>query len=174
MKRLLTASLAVLLFLANCQKKEEPKIQPLLPSGPIQTQNEIVQLREAVRQDPKNVNAWTGLGNILMDASRFQEAIGAYQKALELDPKNVDIRVDMGTCYKNIGNPDKAVEEYRKALAIDPRHLNAHRNLAVVLASDLGEKKQATKEFEEYLRLSPNAPDADQIRQEIARLKAAK
>jgi tetratricopeptide (TPR) repeat protein len=85
----------------------------------------------------------------------------------------VDVRVDMGTCYRNTGRPDRAVEEYRKALAINPRHLNAHRNLGVVLAFDLGDKKQAIKAFEEYLRLSPNAPDADQLRQEIARLKAA-
>jgi len=174
MKRLLIPFLVAFLFLGGCQKKEEPKQQPPLPSGPIQIQSEIGQFQDAVRENPKSVGAWMGLGNILMDASRFQEAIGAYQKALELDPKNVDVRVDMGTCYRNIGKPDKAVEEYRKALAIDPRHLNAHRNLAVVLASDLGEKKQATKEFEEYLRLSPNAPDAGQIRQEIARLKAAK
>ncbi len=174
MKKLFIACLAAFLFLANCQKKEEPKVQTPLPSGPIQTQNEIGLLQEAVRQDPKNVNAWMNLGNILMDTSRFQEAIDAYQKALELDPKNVDVMVDMGTCYKNIGKPDRAAEEFRKAIKINPGHLYAHRNLGVVLANDIGDKKQAIKEFEEYLRLSPNTPDAQRIRQEVVRLKASK
>jgi tetratricopeptide (TPR) repeat protein len=109
-----------------------------------------------------------------MDTSRFHEAIDAYQKVLELDPKNVDVIVDMGTCYRGIKRSDRAAEEYRKAIAINPRHLNAHRNLGTVLLFDLGNKKQGIKELEEYLRLSPNTPDANQIRQEIARMKAAK
>jgi cytochrome c-type biogenesis protein CcmH/NrfG len=174
MKKLFVACLAAFLFLANCQKKEEPKVQTPQPSGPIQAQNEIGLLQEAVRQDPKNVNAWITLGNILMDNSRFQEAIDAYQKALKLDPRNADVMVDMGTCYKNIGKPDRAAEEFRKAIKINPNHLYAHRNLGVVLANDIGDKKQAIKEFEEYLRLSPNTPDTQRIRQEVVRLKASK
>jgi tetratricopeptide (TPR) repeat protein len=174
MKRFLALCLLALLFLANCQKKEEPKVQTPLPPEAIQTQNQIIFLQNAVMQNPKDIVAWIELGNILMDTSRFQEAINAYQKALELDPKNVDVMVDMGSCYRGIGKPDIAVEEYRKALAINPRHLYAHRNLGTVLSFDLGNKKQGIKELEEYLRLSPNTPDADRIRQELARLKAAK
>jgi cytochrome c-type biogenesis protein CcmH/NrfG len=174
MKRFLASCLLAFLFLANCQKKEEPKVQTPLPSGPAQAQNETELLQGIVRQDPKNLRAWIELGNMLMDTSRFQEAINAYQKALELDPKNVDVMVDMGTCYRGIGRSDMAAEEYRKALAIDPRHPYAHRNLGTVLLFDLGDKKQGIKELEKYLSLSPNTPDTDRIRQELARLKAAK
>jgi tetratricopeptide (TPR) repeat protein len=174
MKRFLASCLLALLFLANCQKKEEAKVQTPLPPGAVQAQNEITLLQGIVKQDPKNLSAWIELGNVLMDSSRFQEAINAYQMALELDPKNVDVMVDMGSCYRGIGRPDMAVAEYRKALAINPRHLYAHRNLGTVLSFDLGNKKQGIKELEEYLRLSPNTPDANKIRQELARLKAAK
>jgi cytochrome c-type biogenesis protein CcmH/NrfG len=173
MKKIFIACITFLLLFSNCQKKEEPKVQPQFPAGPVQGQNEIPLLQDLVRKDPKNVSAWIKLGNVLMDTYRFNEAIAAYQNALELDPKNVDVRVDMATCYRNIGNPQKAVEEFRKAITINPDHLNAHRNLGVVLAFDLGDKKQAAKEWEEYLRLAPNAPDANQLRQEIAKLKAS-
>jgi len=172
MKGLFIACLASLLFLATCQKKEEPTVQTPFPAGSIYVQNEIKLLQDVVRQDPENLNAWIKLGNILMDTSRFHEAIDAYQKALELDKNNVDVMVDMGTCYRRIGRPDRAVEEYRKAIAINPRHLYAHRNLGVVFAFDLGNKEEAIKEFEEYLGLSPNAPDARQIKQTLASLKA--
>jgi len=171
MKKILTLCLVTFLFLFNCQRKEEPRVQAPLP-GSIQTQNEINLLQDLVRKYPNDVSIWIKLGNMLMDTYRFQEAIDAYQKALELDPKNVDVRVDMGTCYRNIGKPDKAVEEYKKAITINPRHVNAHRNLGVVLAFDLGEKEQAIKEFEEYLKVSPNAPDTQNIRQIITQLKA--
>jgi len=171
MKRIFIVCLVSLLLFANCQKKEEPKVQTPYPAGPVHGEGEITLLQERVKQNPKDVSAWIELGNVFMDTSRFLEAIAAYQKALELDPKNVDVRVDMGTCYRNIGEAVRAAQEYRKAIAINPTHLKAHRNLGVVLAFDLRDKKQAIKEFEEYLRLSPNAPDAYRVKQEIVRLK---
>jgi tetratricopeptide (TPR) repeat protein len=163
------------LIIAGCQKqKEEPKAMPQLPSGPIMAQDTLKLAQEAVKADPKNLNAWIQLGNMTMDMSRFNEAIDAYQKALELDPKNVDVRVDMGTCYKNIGKPDVAVKEYRKALEINPNHPYGHMNLAVVLSGDLKNRAEAIKEFEKYLQVAPNAPNAEQVRQEIQKLKAAR
>jgi tetratricopeptide (TPR) repeat protein len=173
MKKILITLFISFLFLSNCQKKEEPKFQNPSSAGPIVAQNEILRLQELVRQSPGNLNAWIELGNILMDASRFQEAIDAYQKALEMDKKDVNVRVDMGSCYRNIGRSDRAVEEYRKAIAINPSHLNAHRNLGIVLAFDLKNNKEAIKELEEYLRLAPSAPDAEKMRQLIAKLKVS-
>lgn len=173
MKKIFVFMLLVLIV-SSCQKKEQPTPQSQFPAGPIQAQGDIPRLQDAVKTDPKNVNAWIQLGNVMMDTARFNEALEAYQKALDLDPKNVDVRVDLGTCYRNIGKPDIAVKEYRKALEMNPSHLNGQRNLAIVLDFDLKDNKQALKEFEKYLALAPNAPDAAQIRQEIQKLRAAK
>ncbi len=163
---------SLILVMAACQQKEEPKSQ--ISALPLQTQDALKRAQEAVKNDPANVNAWIQLGNISMDTSRFNEAIDAYQKALSIDPRNVDVRVDMGTCYRNSGKPDVAVKEYKKALEIDPNHPNGHRNLAVVLAYDLKDNLQAVREFERYVQLVPNARDAENVRQEIQRLKASK
>ena len=173
MERLLVVCIAFLFLLTGCQKKEESKMRTLSPADAERVQNQILQLQEIVRQNPRNLSAWIHLGDISMDSSRFYEAIDAYQKALALDEKNVNIRVDLGTCYRSIGKPDKAAEEYRKAIAINPNHINAHRNLGIVLAFDLNDRKGAIRELEEYLRLSPQAPDAAQIGQLIKKLKAA-
>jgi cytochrome c-type biogenesis protein CcmH/NrfG len=172
MKKILVA-MAVVLLITSCQRKEEPKARYQFPTGPVQTQDDIKLLEDFVKKEPGNVNAWIRLGNTLMDNRRFAEAADAYQKALAIEPKNVDVRVDLGTCYRNIGKPDIAVTEYKKALEIDPRHLNGHRNLGVVLADDLHDKAQAIKEFEKVLELSPNEPDAVQIRQKVQQLKEA-
>ncbi len=177
MRRLGTALvfLALLGALAGCQDRQQ-KTQGAAPFAPMPliTPDEIRHLQEAAKQAPKNVSAWIALGNALMDTGRFDEAAGAYQKALALDPKNVDVRVDMGTCYRNTGKPEKAIEEYRKALKINPDHLNAHRNSGVVLAFDLKKPAEAAREFEKYLELAPNAPDAGEIRQLVQQLKAGK
>ena len=157
---------------ANCEKKEEQPVQTPMPSGIIQTNQEMQFLQDAANQDPKNVVVWIKLGNLFMDSARYPEAIDAYEKALELDPKNLDVRVDMGTCYRRIGRADRAAEEFRKAISINPLHPYAHRNLGVVLAFDLNDKKQAIKEFEEFIKLSPDTPDSQQIRNLVNELKA--
>lgn len=166
--------LAAAAIIISCQKKEEPKPLYEFPAAPLQAQDDIKIIQEAVRIAPDNVNAWIKLGNTLMDSRRFNEAIDAYGKALELDPKNVDVRVDMGICYRNTGRPDIAVNEFKKALDINPAHLFAHKNLAVVLAYDLHDNAGAVREYEQYLRLAPYAPDADQVKREIEALKTAK
>jgi len=167
----------------GCQQKDDskPQFQPPigqtgpggpLSSGPAQGFDKIKMLQEAVAKDPKNIDAWIGLGNDLMDSRRFAEAVDAYQKALALDPKNLDVRVDLGTCLRESGKPDQAVKEYRKALEANPNHVNANKNMAVVLEYDLKDNKQAIKYFEKALSLAPNAPDAGAIKTEIDKLKA--
>jgi len=173
MERLIIVCMVSLFLLTGCQQKEEPKMRTPSPAEAERAQNQILQLQEIVRQDPKNLSAWIQLGDISMDSSRFYEAIDAYQKALALDEKNVNVRVDLGTCYRSIGKSDKAAEEYRKAIAINPNHVNAHRNFGIVLAFDLNDKKGAIKQLEEYLRLSPQAPDAAQMGQLIEKLKTS-
>jgi tetratricopeptide (TPR) repeat protein len=158
----------------GCQQKQEPKSQYQEPPGRIQMEKDLKLAQDAVAADPKNVNAWIQLGNMSMDMARYTEAIDAYQRALDLDPGNVDVRVDMGTCYRNIGKSDTALREYKKALEINPDHAMGHLNSAIVLAYDMNDRAHAVKEFEKYLQLAPNAPNAGQIRQEIEKLKAAK
>ncbi|MDP2166864.1 MAG: tetratricopeptide repeat protein [Thermodesulfovibrionales bacterium] len=175
-KALYAAMLAVMIFLlaagAGCKKKEE---QAAYPQGgftsPITGEHEIKLLKDVLKEDPKNLNALIKMGNAYMDSKRFKEAVDAYGKALEIDPKNIDVRVDMGTCLRYAGLPDRAVEEYRKALEINPEHLYAHKNLGIVLAYDLGDSAGGLKEFEAYLRLAPNAPDALEVKKEIENLK---
>ena len=177
MKKLLTAVALVIFTVAGCQQKEEPKSDYQFPAGPggtVQTMDQEKMLKEVLSKDPKNLNALINLGNMMMDASRFNEAVDAYQKALDIDPKNVDVRVDMGTCYKNMGKPDIAVKEYRQALEVNPQHLHALKNLGIVYAYDLHDNKEAVKAFEKVLAIAPNDPDAERMKQEIQKLKAAK
>ncbi len=177
MKKIIVVSALLIFAVAGCQQKEDskPKYEfPVGPVGSLQSMDHEKILREALAKDPKNLNALISLGNMMMDKSRFNEAIDAYQKALDIDPKNVDVRVDMGTCYRNIGKPDVAVKEYRKGLEFNPQHLNGNRNLGVVLAYDLREYAQAVKAFEKAIEIAPNAPDAEQLRQEVRKLKAMK
>ncbi len=171
MKRVL-AVVMLALMIGACQQKEQPKPQAPQASGQLQSDPKVLQ--DIVAKDPGNVKAWIQLGNMLMDTGRFGEAAEAYQKAIAIEPTNVDVRVDLGTCLRNVGKSDLAVKEYRKALELNPNHPNGRKNLGVVLAYDLKEYPQAVKEFEAYLQIMPNAPDAASVRNEVQRLKMMK
>ncbi|MDP2156828.1 MAG: tetratricopeptide repeat protein [Nitrospirota bacterium] len=182
MKKLFVFIVFATFPLFGCQQKDDskPQFQPPVGqtgqgpvgSGPIQGFDKVKMLQEVVAKDPKNMNAWIELGNILMDTRRYAEAVEAYQKALVIDPKNVDVRVDLGTCMRESGKPDMAVKEYQKALEYNPNHINANKNMGVVLEYDLKDGKQALKYFEKAILLAPNAPDAGAIKAEIDKLKA--
>lgn len=177
MKKLFVITLLFILA-SGCQQKQEPKGQAQnpqqFPLTQMQTSEEIKRLEDAIRKNPHDIGNLIRLGNVMMDTSRFNDAIDIYQNVLVLDGKNIDVRVDLATCYRAIGKFDMAVKEYRRALEINPNHLNAHRNLGVVLAYDLKDRPQAIKELEKYLAIAPSAPDSAQIRQLIDNLKAGK
>jgi Flp pilus assembly protein TadD len=64
------------------------------------------------------------------------------------------------------------MHEYEEAIRLRPDNANAHYNLALALEA-LGQFVRARQEFEAYLQLSPNAPDAEQVRKHLKEVGAA-
>ncbi|MDA8098983.1 MAG: tetratricopeptide repeat protein [Nitrospiraceae bacterium] len=148
--------------------------QVMYPPSSVKNPEEVRNLETLAKANPNNADAWIALGNAQMDSQRFAEAIVAYQRAVELKPKDTNVLVDLGTCYRGVGQPEKAVEMYQKALKVDPNHLNGLMNSGVVYEYDLNKPKEAIKYFEKYLQVVPNAPNAEQIKGEVQKLKAMK
>lgn len=174
-KYVVIAVVSFMMLLAFGCKQQEQKQQQLnySPAAP-PAQLQLDQMEQAAKMAPKNAQAWINLGNTLMDAQRFGEAVDAYEKALALEPKNVAVLVDQETCYRGIGKFDRAAEQYRKALKIDPKFPNGHLNLGVVLGFDLNRKAEAIQEFNRYLELAPSGPGADSAREALNKLSARK
>jgi len=174
MKKILFLVMVTAFALAGCQREEDRPVTGGPPgASPLGAEQEIKLLQSVLKEDPDNLNALIRMGNASMDTARYAEAIEAYGRALSIDPSNTDVRVDMGVCYRNNGRPDIAEKEFRKAIEQNPRHAIAHLNLGVVLAYDMQKPREAVAMFERYLELAPNAPNADAIRGEIAKLKLA-
>jgi cytochrome c-type biogenesis protein CcmH/NrfG len=170
---LLTTS--ALLGLVSCRQKEDKNQIVYTPGAPAAPSlSQIDELQKTAKGAPKNAQAWVQLGNALMDAQRFSEAIDAYNKALAIEPKDVNVLVDLGTCYRGVQRFDQAVAAYRKAIGINPDFPNAHRNLGVVLSYDLHDAGQGVQELKKYLALAPDGPDADMMKQTIQELTKKK
>ncbi len=143
------------------------------PSQPVnaEAQKQIAILESIVKDDPKNLKALLELGNLYFDNDRFDPAIRAYSRALEIDPKNADARTDMGIMFRRKGEFDRAVTEFRKAAGDDPKHVNSRYNLGVVLLHDKGDLKGAIQAWEEFLKVEPTGPRAENIRKQIGKMK---
>jgi cytochrome c-type biogenesis protein CcmH/NrfG len=134
-------------------------------------QNQISTLKSILKEDPKNLKALIELGNIYFDSEQPDPAIQAYSKALEIDPKNPDVRTDMGIMYRRKGDPDRAMTEFRRAAQDDPKHVNSRYNIGVVLLHDKGDIKGAIAAWEDFLKVEPAGPRADNIRNQMEKMK---
>jgi len=94
-----------------------------------------------------------------------------YSQALQIDPRNADVRTDLGIMYRRKGETDKAIEEFKKAAQLNPRHANSRYNLGVVLLHDKRDMKGAIQAWEDYLKVEPDSPRAENIRSQISKMK---
>jgi tetratricopeptide (TPR) repeat protein len=94
-----------------------------------------------------------------------------YDRIKAIDPKNAAILFfNVGAKAKNENRSKDAVQAFRKAVEIDPTYAPAHRELGYALVGTQ-DFSGAIKQFEEYLKLNPQAGDAKDIKQTIAALR---
>jgi cytochrome c-type biogenesis protein CcmH/NrfG len=149
----------------------KPPASSSAPAVTADVQKQISMLQGVLKEDPKNLKALIELGNLYFDADQVDPAIQAYSKALEIDPRNADVRTDLGIMYRRKGDPDRAIAEFKKAAQEDPRHVNSRYNMGVVLLHDKGDIKGAIKAWEEYLKLEPTGPRAENIRNQMEKMR---
>jgi tetratricopeptide (TPR) repeat protein len=131
----------------------------------------LAKYRNVLAEDPGNVDANIGMGNMMFDSNKWDKAIEHYSKALEGDPKNADVRVDRAIAYHTLGQNQAALDELTRVTREVPEHKNAWLNLGVV-AGALGDQKRNIAAWEQYLKLEPNGPHSDAIRKELAAVKS--
>lgn len=131
----------------------------------------LAQYRNKLAENPNDLEANIGMGNLMFDSNKWDQAIEHYSKALEIDPKNGDVRVDRAIAYHSLGQNEKAAEEMKRVTKEQPSHRNAWLNLGVV-AGALGDKKTNIEAWEQYLKLDPNGPHAAAIRAELQKVKS--
>jgi spermidine synthase len=77
-------------------------------------------MRQAVELQPSNQDAQLGLGVVLLQQGRFQEAIVHLERALELRPNRWSTHAHLSRALVRAGRVPEAVESLRTAVAINP------------------------------------------------------
>ena len=78
--------------------------------------------------DSTNVNPIIGLGSVLDDLDREDEAIAYLEKGFELSPDNIGINTNLGYRYMMKANYELALRYYNKVLTLDPQDAKVYNN----------------------------------------------
>lgn len=150
-----------------------PPITSEQGQGPdrVKLSREIAQAEDIVKNDPGNYQAWVHLGNDYFDLGEAQKSVDAYNKALAIKGDDPNVLTDMGVMYRQLKDFPKAVAAFRKAAALGPTHPQSRMNLGVVMMHDLNDPQGAITAWEDYLRVAPNDPNAQNIRRSIEELR---
>jgi tetratricopeptide (TPR) repeat protein len=167
--------LGVLLFSGpSTQVSQVP--QPVTQNQPqvdkIKLQQNINQLEGLLKNDPENYQAWKKLGDSYFDVEQPAKSIEAYRKALAIDDGDPNVWTDMGVMYRKVGNPAKAIESFDKAIERGPTHTVSRLNKGVVYLYDLNDIEKGVAAWEDFLKLQPTGPQADQVRADLQPFKA--
>jgi len=112
-----------------------------------QAQQAIAEDEEAVRQDPKLVQAYANLISLYARADEPEEAEQAYRSAVAINPNLSQPHYDYGVFLVSVGRFTDAEAAFRKAIAASPHYAEAHSNLGALLERR-GKTEQAVKEYQ--------------------------
>lgn len=128
--------------------------------------------QKALEIDPVISDGLLGIGRIRNAESRFAEAEINLLKARSGNPDAWQVNYELGRASIGLGKDSEAETHLRKAVAAAPAYPPVYYLLAQVLLR-LHRPLEAIPEMETYLRMAPEGPTADKVRDLIKRIKEA-
>ena len=116
--------------------------------------------RRASVVEPNEMSHAVNFGAALVQAKRFEEAVGLFRKLLTLQPGHATARANLATALYQLKRLPEAKAEFRWLTENQPESAAAHYFLAVI-HDQLGEYLDAMANYQRYLKLAD--PEANKI-----------
>jgi len=123
-----------------------------------QHEQAIAKFNEAIAIIPTCYNCYNNIAFSYTAMKDFAKAEEAYKKSMEVKPDDAAAYVGLAGILFNTGKSADAKPLVEKAVSIDPNNADAHYIYGMTLVAT--EAAKAKAEFEAYVRLAPNAPNA--------------
>jgi len=127
-------------------------------------------LRQATQLAPDFVGAWMLLGPVLMERSKFLEAIAAFHEATRLAPDDAEAWAGLGNAHARASNVEESVQAFARSVALDPSAPATQMGYAHVLKT-VGDQAGALKAYRAAIR---EKPDFGEVYWSMANLKVFK
>ena len=129
--------------------------------------------RSAIKIKPDAFAPMINLGVTLFRLKDFAGAETVLREVVKMDEKSAPGHYFLGEALAYGGKFDEAEKELNTAVTLGGDEMKeAHRYLAIIYGSK-GDKKHQLAELETYLRLEPNAVDAEKLRNLVQQLKSS-
>jgi tetratricopeptide (TPR) repeat protein len=111
---------------------------------------------EAIKLNPRYVEAWIDKGHALLSDMRLIEAVDAFDKAIKIDPMNSRAWGGKGNAYEEMGQIylNDAIHAFDKSLEYDKFNLNTLSRKGFVLFK-MRKYDEAVKVSEMFLEIDP-------------------
>lgn len=120
----------------------------------------VLQFEKALRAQPENTTALSGMARIEMDNPQTQgKAQKRLIRVLELDPQAVGVRFNLAILYRRYRNPILAEEQLRDLLRLTPNDGSA-LNLLGLCLRDQQKYSAAAQAFRAAIKASPKGTKA--------------
>ncbi len=117
---------------------------------------EALEFITAVMADRELPGLHGELGTALLGLSRFEEAIGSYERALELQPNLSSAHLNRGHALRALGRNEEALTAYERAIGSSPQFFEAQVGRAEVLL-DLGRGQEALESYDRAIVMRPDS-----------------
>jgi len=137
-----------------------------------QTQKAIDVLKNAVKLSPEAYGPRLNLGIALLEAKQFEEAEAQLHEALKRNSSLATAHMYLGLCFLRTNKYEDAEKELLAAIQGSGNQLGLAQYYLGGLYWKKHEYPKAVAALEDYLRLSPNAHDAERVRATIKELRS--
>lgn len=114
------------------------------------------------RQFPQNTGAQERLGELLIEAKQYPEAIDCLEAVVRKDPTPAN-NLALGQAYSLNRQPEKALPLFEKAVAGDP----GNYNLRMLYGRSLRDQKKFSLAGAQFLAATQNRPDSQEAWNEL-------
>src|SRR5690242_11873214 len=91
------------------------------------------QLRQALAEQSGSAVAWNGVGLVLMELRRFEDARNAFGRAVDADASMAGAHYNLSFVLSQLGDFDGALRETRRALELEPLYVPQKFSLTIDL-----------------------------------------
>lgn len=114
---------------------------------------------QAVAINPRNAEAYIGIGDVYMRAGKYKGGFVAYQQAVRVAPWNADAHYSLGAAYNDMAQYGDAFKPFVEAIRLDPDFAEAHFGIGYAYQW-LQNYKDALGYLKQAVRLKPDYAEA--------------
>ncbi len=119
----------------------------------------LTYFEEAVKKNPRYVEAYFYIGLCNSKLEHYVEAIDAFNQAIRIKPDYAEAHNNLGLAYVKLGRYTEAIAAYKQAIRIKPDFSEAHDMLGMAYYK-LGRYREAIDAYKQAIRIKPDNPFA--------------